>query len=85
MWVAASMCLLALAVLWPAAEAPLPDAADTRLIRQVRIVDVARGVAGPPADVLVEGGIITRIGNGLRGPQGVPVLEGGGRFLVPGY
>lgn len=83
--IAALVALFALCVLWPAAQAPLPDAADTRLIRNVRIVDVEQGVAGAPTDVLVQRGVIARIGVGLEAGPRVPVLEGGGRWLLPGF
>lgn len=83
--IAALVGMFALCLLWPAAPAPLPDVADTRLIRNVRIVDVVRGVAGAPTDVLVQRGVIARIGDGLHAGPGMPVLEGGGRWLLPGF
>jgi dihydroorotase len=48
------------------------------LIRDVRLPE------GSAADVRVEAGRIAEIGPRLPAPPGVPVLEGGGRLLLPG-
>ena len=86
LWMVAGLAaLFVLGVLWPSAKAPLPDAADTRLIRNARIIDVERAAAGEPTDVLIEGGVIARIGDGLRTEPDVPILEAGGRYLLPGF
>lgn len=86
LWMVAGLAaLFVLGVLWPSAKAPLPDAADTRLIRNARIIDVERAAAGEPTDVLIEGGVIARIGDGLRNEPDVPILEAGGRYLLPGF
>jgi predicted amidohydrolase YtcJ len=64
------------------------------LLRQVRVVPLdgitVNGTAvGDPVDVLLEDGIITRIAPHLPStsaapPPGVPVLDGDGRWLIPG-
>lgn len=55
------------------------------LIRDVRRVPLAPGEAGDtePVDVLVEAGAVARIGRALD-PAGHDVIEGEGRWLVPG-
>ncbi|MEN1961437.1 amidohydrolase family protein [Luteimonas sp. MJ246] len=83
--VAGLVAIFALGVLWPSATAPLPDAADSRLIRNARIIDVERAIAGEPTDVLIKGGTISRIGYGLRAAPDLPVLEADGRYLLPGF
>jgi imidazolonepropionase-like amidohydrolase len=51
-------------------------------IRGVRVVDVARGVAGPPTAVRIANGSIEAIGPGTAGV--FDALDGRGRFLAPG-
>lgn len=82
--IATTMLVAAVLILWPAAQAPLPDTADDRLIINVRVVDVAQGIAGDPTSILIRGGRIAAIGPGLSG-EGLPVLDGQGGYLVPGY
>src|SRR5215470_1727823 len=59
------------------------------LLRQVRVVPLdgpihTHAAAGDPVDVLISGGIITRIAPRVTPPPGVPVLDGDGRWLIPG-
>src|SRR5215472_7695161 len=60
------------------------------LVRQVRVVPLdgsttgKPGATGDPVDVLVEDGTITRIAPIVAPPGEVPVVEGGGRWLIPG-
>jgi len=70
---------------WPVAQAPLPDPASTRLIRNARIIDVQHGRVGAPADILIRNGYIARIGAGLQVEADVPILEADGRYLLPGF
>jgi hypothetical protein len=83
--VSAPVVLFALAVAMPAAQAPLPDLADTRLITNVRIIDVDRGRISEPTDVLIERGRIEKIATGLAAGRDVPVLDAKGRYLSPGF
>jgi predicted amidohydrolase YtcJ len=57
------------------------------LLRQVRVVPLngsgAEPVTGEPADVLIEDGSITEIAPVVRS-SGVPVVDGAGRWLIPG-
>lgn len=56
----------------------------TLLIRDVRRVPLAPGDAGDtePVDVLVEAGVVTRIGRGLG--HASEAVEGEGRWVIPG-
>ena len=62
------------------------------LIRDARLVPLTSGPAGEPAghpasdpvDVLVEGGLVTGVGPGLRRPGGVEEVRAEGRWLMPG-
>lgn len=81
---AAAALGVAALILWPAATAPRPDAADDRLIINVRVVDVAQGAAGNLTSVLIRDGRIAAIGPGIGG-AGVPVLDARGGYLVPGF
>ena len=83
--VAGLAAMFALGVLWPSAKSPLPDAADTRLIRNARIINVELAAVGEPTDVLIQGGVIARIGDGPRTGPDVPILDAGGRYLLPGF
>ena len=58
----------------------------TLLLRDVRILDVQAGALGASADVLIEGGIISRIdaSGSLVVPAGSRVLDGEGATLLPG-
>jgi imidazolonepropionase-like amidohydrolase len=78
-------------VLGPTAAnaAPMPSSPEPKptpmgvLLREVCIVDPAAGVTRPPTDVLVLGDRIVAIGRGMDAGA-VPVVEGNGRFLMPG-
>lgn len=74
-----------LCVWWPVAQAPLPDQANTRLIRNARIIDVQHGRVGAPADVLIKNGHIVQIGPDVQADADVPILDAGGRYLLPGF
>lgn len=55
------------------------------LIRALRPVPLAFGAApDAPRDVLIVDGVIREVGPGLRRPAGVPELDAGGRWAVPG-
>lgn len=82
--VALVLGLAVVGILWPAARAPLPDAARSRLIINARVIDVERGVAGPPTSVLIRNGIIVAIGS-LAEEVDASVLDAGGGYLVPGF
>lgn len=58
------------------------------LLRRVRVVQLDQPATTEPVDVLIEGGIITRVGAAARPvgvrPAGVQAVEGDGRWLIPG-
>jgi predicted amidohydrolase YtcJ len=53
------------------------------LLRQVRVVPLNGSGAAEPADVLIEDGFITAVAPIVQS-SGVPVVDGAGRWLVPG-
>ncbi len=54
------------------------------LIQNGRVIDPANGLDGP-ADVLVLGGRVSRVGPMLAAPAGTPALDVGGRVVAPGF
>ncbi|MEM1043903.1 MAG: amidohydrolase family protein [Bacteroidota bacterium] len=72
--------LLALLLFAPAA---LAQPTGDLLIRGATVLTVTNGTL-ESTDVLVEGGKIVEIGEGLRAPRGIRTVEGGGRYLMPG-
>jgi len=54
------------------------------LLRQVRLVPLDGAAAADPVDVLIADGIITAIGSPERPSAAVPVIDGDGRWLIPG-
>lgn len=54
------------------------------LIRNVSIVDVEQRKLLTPQDVLVSNGIITAVGKNLKTKEGAEVIDGGGKWLMPG-
>ncbi len=71
-------------IVWPPAAAPVPSSGRDHLIRNVHIVDVELGCAGPLSSVLVRGGVIKAIGQ-LASAPGATVVDGKGGYLVPGF
>lgn len=69
----------------PSPAAPAPAAADLA-IRGVTVVDVEGGRLLPSQTVLVRGNRITAVGAsaGVPVPAGATVVDGTGRYLVPG-
>jgi predicted amidohydrolase YtcJ len=53
------------------------------LLRRVRVVPLDGPAISEPADVLIEGALITRVGAVAR-PAGVREVAGDGRWLIPG-
>ena len=54
------------------------------LIRNVSIVDVEYKKLMTPQDVLVNNGVITAIGKNIKSPDGAEVIDGSGKWLMPG-
>ncbi len=61
----------------------IPPAMQDTLIKNVTVIAVDGAGTGSPADVLISGGKIARIGAG-KDPAGVTVVDGTGKFLIPG-
>ncbi|WMJ67848.1 amidohydrolase family protein [Stenotrophomonas sp. 24(2023)] len=72
------------ALLWPLSPPPLPEPGNSRVIVNVRVVDIARGQASEPTTVTVRNGTITAIGEGTP-EAALPVFDAGGRWLLPGF
>ena len=62
----------------------LTEAKTQLLIRNTTIVDVEKKKLLPAQDVLVQNGIISATGKKLTAPAGVPVIDGSGKYLMPG-
>lgn len=70
----------------PAEIAAVEGSDRSALFRDVRIVDPSTGDVRAGRSVLVADGRIARVGPmaAVQGPEGAAVVEGGGRYLVPG-
>jgi imidazolonepropionase-like amidohydrolase len=65
------------------ALAPAAAGAQDLFIRNATVLTVTRGTL-PKGDILILGGVIRAIGEGLAAPAGVRVIDAAGRFAVPG-
>jgi imidazolonepropionase-like amidohydrolase len=74
-----SCLLVATAVMLPA---PLPAQQQPTFFRNARIFDGERVLERH--DLVVEGGLIARVGRGLTVPDGAVVIDATGRTLLPG-
>lgn len=54
------------------------------LIKGAHVLDPRAGLDGP-ADILVQGGVITQIGKNLKASQGTEVIEAGGLHAFPAF
>ena len=54
------------------------------LIRDVSIVEVSTGTVHPKHSILIRGERIAATGREIPTPKGVPVVEGAGKFVIPG-
>jgi imidazolonepropionase-like amidohydrolase len=73
----------ALGSLIPLAEATAAQETESTLFSNVRVFDGTSSFLSGPTSVLVEGNVITRIGEGITAP-GARVIDGAGRTLMPG-
>jgi dihydroorotase len=71
----------------PAHDPPAPPGAERLVLREVRAFDPGEGL-DERVDVVIEGGVIRRLGRGaareLGGLERTRVIEGRGRWLLPG-
>lgn len=58
--------------------------AQAVLVRNVTVVDVENKKLLPARDVLVNNGIIRELGKGLAAPPSARIVDGSGRYLMPG-
>ncbi|HZH95975.1 MAG TPA: amidohydrolase family protein, partial [Flavisolibacter sp.] len=54
------------------------------LIRNATVVDVERKKLLPAQDVLIQDGIVSGIGKRLTAPVGARIIDGSGKYLMPG-
>lgn len=67
------------------AVAAAPDGASADLfIENVSLVDVETGRVAEGQSVLIDGQRIAAIGAGLSAPDGIPLHDGGGAYVIPG-
>ncbi len=78
----ALVAFIVLALVMPAARAPLAPLLADHVIANVRVVDVRAGLARPPANVVIRAGRIASIGN--ETPAGLNRIDARGGFLIPG-
>jgi cytosine/adenosine deaminase-related metal-dependent hydrolase len=77
-------CALTAGVLWPEELPAAPPAADLLVIENVSVVDAETGTLRPGMTVEVENGRIRRLAPAAgAGPSGL-VIDGSGKFLIPG-
>jgi imidazolonepropionase-like amidohydrolase len=55
------------------------------LITNTTLVDVENKTLRRPQDVLIQNGTIAAIGSRLKTPPGAQVIDGSGKYLVPGF
>ncbi|MBW3569883.1 MAG: amidohydrolase family protein [Gemmatimonadetes bacterium] len=79
-------CALLSAACAPVGSSSPPTPAATLAITHVTVVDVTGGPARPGQTVLVSGDRIVAVGPAaqVRVPRGARVVEGAGRYLIPG-
>ncbi|SEA90894.1 metal-dependent hydrolase family protein [Rubrimonas cliftonensis] len=68
-----------------ATTATAQDGPAPILIQNVRIFDGVSETLIEGQDVLVENGMISKIGAGIAGPDGAEVIDAGGRVMTPGF
>jgi hypothetical protein len=61
-----------------------PDTPGTVLIDRVHLVDVEAGAIREAQSVIVRNGVIESIGSGLPAQAGALVIDGRGKYLMPG-
>ena len=54
------------------------------LLTNVTVVDVETGTLAEGQSVLIENDRIAEIGNAITAPEGTPLFDGGGAYLIPG-
>lgn len=75
--------LLSLTTAGAAAAAPPSTVSDSFAITNVQVFDGSQVI--PAATVVVSGGRISAVGADVTPPAGVPVIDGAGQTLLPGF
>jgi imidazolonepropionase-like amidohydrolase len=80
------VALFTAGVLWPLKAPPPPPGVESFAVRNVTVVDTEGELDLPNATVLVRDGRIEAVGPAekMQLPEGVRLVEGQGRFLIPG-
>jgi hypothetical protein len=78
------LVVAAAGIFWPSAAAPVPDGPRDYVLRNVRIVDVERGLVGEPTSVRISDGLIAGLAPGAA-EASIPIFDGGGGYLLPGF
>jgi len=55
------------------------------LITNTTVVDVENKKLLPSQDVWIQNGVITAVGRNIKPPAGTQILDGSGKYLVPGF
>jgi imidazolonepropionase-like amidohydrolase len=79
----APAALIAVAVLAAATPQQVEPVLPPLAITHVAVIDTATGAAIPDMTVVVDNGRIASVGKG-EGPRGAEVVDGRGKFLMPG-
>ena len=54
------------------------------LIRDVTVIDVARGAPLPKRSILIRGEKIVEVGNKIAAPKDIQIVDGTGKYIIPG-
>ena len=76
--------LAAILIAWPSRYPPMPDPGTSRIIDNVRIVDVVAGTVGQPQSLLIREGRIVAIGQ-IEASSALPRHDAGGAYAVPAF
>jgi imidazolonepropionase-like amidohydrolase len=77
------LVLVAMVSLLAAQAAPTAQS-QALVLRNVTLIDGTGGAAGPGMTVVVTGNRITAVGRNAAAPAGAQVVDGTGKFLIPG-
>src|SRR5437870_1140892 len=66
------------------AESVVSAQSPAFVIRNVTVIDGTGAAAQPGTDVVVTGSRITAVGKNARVPAGAQIVDGTGKFLIPG-
>ena len=76
--------LAATLIAWPSRYPPMPDPGTSRIIDNVRIVDVVTGTVGQSQSLLIREGRIAAIGQ-IEASSALPRHDAGGAYALPAF